>query len=247
MSMRAPSRARCSTAAPFKGTPSDDRNEALALATHRHYKVGLYRVIGVARHSETEEAMIVYEHLWPHERGLWVPPAAIVQRNARQRHAALQAARHPALKKRRRRRNHERNGSAERRTTRRREGTRIGHAHRRAVRGALHGRVLRGRHQDRRSERRRPAAQMAQVLSRRWAARRCGGRCRRATRSNLKADEGKDIVRRLAKEVDIVIENFRPGLLEKLGLGYDTLCVDNPGFGAIAESMGGLRHITGLP
>ena len=49
--------------------------EALALATHRHYKGGLYRVIGVARHSETEEAMIVYEHLWPHDRGLWVRPA----------------------------------------------------------------------------------------------------------------------------------------------------------------------------
>ena len=49
--------------------------EAKALATHRHYKGGLYRVIGVARHSETEEAMIVYEHLWPHDRGLWVRPA----------------------------------------------------------------------------------------------------------------------------------------------------------------------------
>jgi hypothetical protein len=51
--------------------------EALALATHRHYKGGLYRVIGVARHSETEEAMIVYEHLWPHEHGLWARPAAM--------------------------------------------------------------------------------------------------------------------------------------------------------------------------
>jgi hypothetical protein len=37
----------------------------------------LYRVIGVARHSETEEPMIVYEHLWPHERGLWVRPEAM--------------------------------------------------------------------------------------------------------------------------------------------------------------------------
>jgi hypothetical protein len=51
--------------------------EARALATHRHYKGGLYRVTGVARHSETEEPMIVYEHLWPHERGLWVRPAEI--------------------------------------------------------------------------------------------------------------------------------------------------------------------------
>ncbi len=38
---------------------------------------------------------------------------------------------------------------------------------------------------------------------------------------NLKTDEGKQIVRRLAKEADVVIENFRPGLLEKLGLGYE--------------------------
>jgi hypothetical protein len=48
--------------------------EALALATHRHYKGGLYRVIGVARHSEDLSPMIVYEHLWPHEPGLWVRP-----------------------------------------------------------------------------------------------------------------------------------------------------------------------------
>ncbi|AIO66071.1 CaiB/BaiF CoA transferase family protein [Burkholderia oklahomensis] len=84
---------------------------------------------------------------------------------------------------------------------------------------------------------------------------------------NLKSDEGKEIVRRLAREADIVVENFRPGLLEKLGLGYDVLSAENPGlvmvrlsgygqtgpyrdrpgFGAIAESMGGLRHITGYP
>lgn len=50
-------------------------NEALQLATHRHYKGGLYREIGVAKHSETEELLVVYEHLWPHERGLWVRPA----------------------------------------------------------------------------------------------------------------------------------------------------------------------------
>jgi formyl-CoA transferase len=84
---------------------------------------------------------------------------------------------------------------------------------------------------------------------------------------NLKAEEGREIVRRLAAEADIVIENFRPGGLEKLGLGYDVLSRDNPGlvmvrlsgfgqtgpykdrpgFGAIGESMGGLRHITGYP
>ncbi|KWK02370.1 CaiB/BaiF CoA transferase family protein [Burkholderia stagnalis] len=84
---------------------------------------------------------------------------------------------------------------------------------------------------------------------------------------NLKSNAGKAIACQLAREADIVIENFRPGLLEKLGLGYDVLSADNPGlvmvrlsgygqtgpyrdrpgFGAIAESMGGLRHITGYP
>ncbi|CAM2146426.1 Succinyl-CoA--D-citramalate CoA-transferase [Pararobbsia alpina] len=84
---------------------------------------------------------------------------------------------------------------------------------------------------------------------------------------NLKSEEGREIVRQLAAEADIVIENFRPGGLEKLGLGYDVLSQNNPGlvmvrlsgfgqtgpykdrpgFGAIGESMGGLRHITGYP
>ena len=84
---------------------------------------------------------------------------------------------------------------------------------------------------------------------------------------NLKSEAGREIVRQLAAEADILIENFRPGGLEKLGLGYDVLSRDNPGlimvrlsgfgqtgpykdrpgFGAIGESMGGLRHITGYP
>lgn len=49
--------------------------EAKRIASHRHYKGGLYLVIGTAKHSETEELMVVYEHLWPHERGLRVRPA----------------------------------------------------------------------------------------------------------------------------------------------------------------------------
>ncbi len=97
-----------------------------------------------------------------------------------------------------------------------------------------------------------------------WAVQ---ARNKKSVTVNLKAPEGKEIVRRLAKEADIVVENFRPGLLEKLGLGYEVLSADNPGlvmvrlsgygqtgpyrdrpgFGAIAESMGGLRHITGYP
>lgn len=82
---------------------------------------------------------------------------------------------------------------------------------------------------------------------------------------NLKHPEGLEIAKKLAAEAQIVIENFRPGTLEKLGLGYDVLKAlnpklvlvrisgygqtgpykDRPGFGAIAESMGGLRHVTG--
>jgi formyl-CoA transferase len=84
---------------------------------------------------------------------------------------------------------------------------------------------------------------------------------------NLKAPEGQRIVRGLAAKADIVVENFRPGTMEKWGLGYDTLAKDNPGlvmvrlsgfgqtgpykdkpgFGAIGESMGGMRYITGYP
>ena len=84
---------------------------------------------------------------------------------------------------------------------------------------------------------------------------------------SLKAKEGQEIVRRLARNADIVIENFRPGTMEKWNLGWDTLSVLNPGlimvrvsgygqsgpyrdrtgFGAIGESMGGLRYVTGDP
>jgi formyl-CoA transferase len=84
---------------------------------------------------------------------------------------------------------------------------------------------------------------------------------------NLKSPEGQEIVRRLAADADIVVENFRPGAMEKWGLGYEELSRDNPGlvmvrlsgygqtgpyrdkpgFGAIGEAMGGLRHVTGYP
>jgi formyl-CoA transferase len=84
---------------------------------------------------------------------------------------------------------------------------------------------------------------------------------------DLRAAEGQEIARRLARESDIVIENFRPGTLEKWGLGYETLAASNPGlilvrlsgfgqtgpyrdrpgFGAVGESMGGMRHVTGFP
>ena len=54
-----------------------DEIEALKLATHRHFKGGLYRRIGVALHSETRERLTVYEHLWPREPGLYVRPEAM--------------------------------------------------------------------------------------------------------------------------------------------------------------------------
>ncbi len=50
-------------------------DEAFKIATHRHFKGGLYRYLGEARHSETQEAMVVYEHLWPREPGWYVRPA----------------------------------------------------------------------------------------------------------------------------------------------------------------------------
>ncbi|MCY7386690.1 MAG: CoA transferase [Burkholderiales bacterium] len=84
---------------------------------------------------------------------------------------------------------------------------------------------------------------------------------------NLREKEGQDIVRRLALEADIIVENFRPGTLEKWHLGFESLSRDNPklimvrlsgfgqtgpykdrvGFGAIGESMGGMRYLTGYP
>jgi formyl-CoA transferase len=84
---------------------------------------------------------------------------------------------------------------------------------------------------------------------------------------NLREAEGQAVVRRLAAGADFVVENFRPGTLEKWNLGYDTLARENPGlimvrlsgfgqsgpykdrpgFGAIGESMGGMRYITGYP
>jgi formyl-CoA transferase len=84
---------------------------------------------------------------------------------------------------------------------------------------------------------------------------------------NLKESDGQAVVRRLAEQADIVVENFRPGTLEKWNLGYERLSAanpglvmvrlsgfgqsgpyrDQPGFGAIGESMGGMRYITGYP
>lgn len=84
---------------------------------------------------------------------------------------------------------------------------------------------------------------------------------------NLKTPDGQDIVRRLASEADVLIENFRPGVMEDWGLGPDRLLEENPrlvmlrisgygqtgpyrdrpGFGVVGEAMGGLRHLTAEP
>ena len=82
---------------------------------------------------------------------------------------------------------------------------------------------------------------------------------------NLKHPDGVEVVRRLVAEADIVVENFRPGVLDKLGLGWDAVAINwpghgapvglrqsgpmaqQPGFGAVGESMGGLRYMTGFP
>ncbi|MDD5247728.1 MAG: CaiB/BaiF CoA-transferase family protein [Rhodocyclaceae bacterium] len=92
-------------------------------------------------------------------------------------------------------------------------------------------------------------------------------RNKKSVTANLKHPDGVEVVKRLVARADIVVENFRPGVLEKLGLGADVLSALNPGlvmvrlsgfgqtgpmanqpgFGAIGESMGGLRFITGFP
>ncbi|MBQ0942994.1 CoA transferase [Ideonella sp. 4Y16] len=84
---------------------------------------------------------------------------------------------------------------------------------------------------------------------------------------DLRSDEGRSDVRRLIDEADVLIENFKPGTLEKWGLGYESLAASNPGlimlrisgygqdgpyrdlpgFAVVAEAMGGLRHLMGEP
>nr|WP_156826674.1 CaiB/BaiF CoA-transferase family protein [Kushneria aurantia] len=92
-------------------------------------------------------------------------------------------------------------------------------------------------------------------------------RNKRSLSLDLKSEEGQQIVHRLVAEADIVVENFRPGTLEKWGLGWEALSAlnpglimvrisgygqtgpyrDRPGFGVIGEAMGGLRYLTGHP
>ncbi len=84
---------------------------------------------------------------------------------------------------------------------------------------------------------------------------------------DLRTDEGRSVVRELIEQADIVIENFKPGTMEKWGLGYDTLSARNPGlimlrisgygqtgpyrerpgFAVVAEAMGGMRYLNAEP
>ena len=92
-------------------------------------------------------------------------------------------------------------------------------------------------------------------------------RNKRSVALNLNDPSAQDIVRKLASECDVLIENFRPGALEGWGLSPDVLLQanprlivlrvsgygqsgpyrDRPGFGVVAEAMGGLRHLTAEP
>ena len=92
-------------------------------------------------------------------------------------------------------------------------------------------------------------------------------RNKRSVALDLRQPEARDIVRQLAQDADVMIENFRPGAMEGWGLGPDDLLQlnpslvvlrisgygqtgpyrDRPGFGVVAEAMSGLRHLTAEP
>jgi crotonobetainyl-CoA:carnitine CoA-transferase CaiB-like acyl-CoA transferase len=97
-----------------------------------------------------------------------------------------------------------------------------------------------------------------------WAAH---ARNKRSVTLDLRQPEGQEVIRKLAADADILIENFRPGAMEKWGLGFKDLHAlnpklimlrvsgygqsgpyrDRPGFGVIGEAMGGLRYLSGEP
>lgn len=93
------------------------------------------------------------------------------------------------------------------------------------------------------------------------------GRNKKSITIDIRRVEGQELVRRLAAQVDIVVENYRPGKLEEWELSAEALRRENeqliivrisgygqtgpsrdwPGFGGVAEAMGGLRYVTGYP
>ncbi|MEZ5844109.1 MAG: CaiB/BaiF CoA-transferase family protein [Hyphomicrobiaceae bacterium] len=92
-------------------------------------------------------------------------------------------------------------------------------------------------------------------------------RNKRSLTLNLKTPQGLDVFRRMLREADVVVENYRPDVKERLGIGYEALKSENPriilasisgfgqhgpdskraGFDQIAQGMGGLMWVTGLP
>lgn len=92
-------------------------------------------------------------------------------------------------------------------------------------------------------------------------------RNKKSVTANLRTEEGQDLVRRLVAEADVLVENFRPGTLERWGLAPEQLWEINPGlvvtrvtgfgqtgpyaeragYGSIGEAMGGIRYVTGDP
>lgn len=93
------------------------------------------------------------------------------------------------------------------------------------------------------------------------------GRNKKSMTLDLRQSDGQDLLKSLIAKTDILIENFRPGTMEKWGLGYDVLSALNPGlimvrvtgfgqdgpyarragFASVCEAMGGLRYISGYP
>lgn len=92
-------------------------------------------------------------------------------------------------------------------------------------------------------------------------------RNKRCITANLREEAGQDIVKQLVKEADFILENFRPGTMEKWGLGYEDLKKMNPkiimirvsgygqtgpyskrpGYASVGEAMGGVRYLMGDP
>ena len=93
------------------------------------------------------------------------------------------------------------------------------------------------------------------------------GRNKRSVTANLRSEVGRDIVRRLVQTADVVIENFKPGTMEKWGLGPETFAASNPkliysrisgygqtgpyaakpGYASVTEGFSGFRYVNGVP
>jgi crotonobetainyl-CoA:carnitine CoA-transferase CaiB-like acyl-CoA transferase len=93
------------------------------------------------------------------------------------------------------------------------------------------------------------------------------GRNKKCITADLRSEEGRDLVRRLAGQCNVLVENFRPGVMEKWGLGPADIWADNPGlvyarisgygqdgpystkpgFASVCEGVGGMRYVNGKP